>query len=67
MKKINKLLLGVFLGMGISILMVTLMAAAPSPSAAGNITYVTSRDGMKIYQYNGYVIVKTNNAVSITR
>jgi len=67
MKKINKLLLGVFIGMGLSILMITLMAAAPAPTAAGNITYITSRDGMKIYHYNNYVIVKTNNAVSITR
>ena len=67
MKKINKLLLGVFLGMGLSILMVVLMAASPAPSAVGNITYITSRDGMTVYHYNNYVIVKTNNAVSISR
>jgi len=68
MKKINKLLLGVFIGMGLSILMITLMAATPAPPASyGNITYVTSRDGMKIYHYGNHVIVKTNNAVSISR
>jgi len=67
MKKINKLLLGVFIGMGLSIFMVVMMAAAPAPSTVGNITYITSRDGMTIYHYNSYVIVKTNNSVSITR
>ena len=64
--KINKLLLGVFLGIGLSILMVVMMAASPAP-VSGNISYITSRDGMKVYHYNGYVIVKTNNSVSITR
>tara|TARA_Y100001963_G_C6733284_1_gene424980 strand:- start:143 stop:349 length:207 start_codon:yes stop_codon:yes gene_type:complete len=68
MKKINKLLLGVFIGMGLSILMITLMAATPAPpSSYGNISYITQRDGMKIYHYGNFVIVKTNNAVSISR
>ena len=54
--------------MGLSILMITLMAATPAPPASyGNITYITSRDGMKIYHYGNHVIVKTNNAVSISR
>tara|TARA_R110002096_G_scaffold237991_2_gene429248 strand:- start:2653 stop:2856 length:204 start_codon:yes stop_codon:yes gene_type:complete len=66
MKKINKLLLGVFIGMGLSILMVVMMAASPATSTVGNLQYITSRDGIKVYQYNGRIIVRTNNSISIS-
>ena len=60
-------MLGVFIGMGLSILMVTLLAFTPAPSSIGNITRVADRDGMTVYHYNGYVIVKTSNSVSISK
>ena len=48
------------------VLFLSLTAATNAP-AYGNLTKVTSRDGITVYHYGDCVVVKTNNSISITR
>jgi len=64
MKK--KILAGIGVITVIAALFVLLTAATTAPSY-GNLTKVTSRDGITVYHYGNCVIVKTNNSISITK
>jgi len=61
---INKILAGIGAITVIAVLFLSLTAATAPVS---NLTKVTSRDGITVYHYGNCVIVKTNNAISITR
>lgn len=39
----------------------------PPPPPPSNIYIVTSYDGMTLYSYGDYVIVKTDNSISISK
>ena len=45
----------------------TWVGAVTNAPAYGNLTKVTSRDGITVYHYGDCVVVKTNNSISITR
>jgi hypothetical protein len=49
------------------VVLLSLTAATTSTVPYGNLTNVTSRDGITVYHYGDCVIVKTDNSISITR
>lgn len=48
-------------------ILLTSAFTAPAPSSIGTLTYVTSRDGIKVYKIGDFVVVKTANSVSVSR
>jgi hypothetical protein len=59
---------GILAGVGaVVIIIATFIALTAATTPYGNLTKVTSRDGITVYHYGDCVIVKTNNSVSITR
>jgi len=61
---IKKILAGIGAMTLIAVLFLSLTAAT---SPVSSLTKITSRDGITVYHYGSCVIVKTNNAISITR
>ncbi len=49
------------------VVLLSLTAATTSTVPYGNLTKVTSRDGITVYHYGDCVIVKTDNSISITK
>ena len=62
----KKILAGIGAITVIIALFIALTAATTAPSY-GNLTKVTSRDGITVYKYDNCIIVKTSNSVSIAR
>mgnify|MGYP003637391744 CR=1 FL=1 len=51
----------------IGVVVLLSLTAATTPVPYGNLTKVTSRDGITVYHYGDCVIVKTSNSISITK
>ena len=51
----------------IGVVVLLSLTAATTPVSYGNLTKVTSRDGITVYHYGDCVIVKTSNSISITK
>jgi hypothetical protein len=61
---------GILAGIGAATIMIVIflsLTAATTPTPYGNLTKVTSRDGITVYHYGNCVIVKTSNSISITK
>jgi hypothetical protein len=48
-------------------ILLTSAFTSPAPSSNGTLTYVTSRDGIKVYKIGDFIVVKTANSVSVSR
>jgi hypothetical protein len=66
--KTEKTLIAIGWTVVVSIVFLIITAATVSitPAPYGNLTKVTSRDGITVYHYGNCVIVKTSNSISIT-
>ena len=45
----------------LSTILLTTAFTSPAPSSNGTLTYVTSRDGIKVYKIGDFIVVKTAN------
>jgi hypothetical protein len=64
--KTEKTLIAIGWTVVVSIVFLIITAATTAPAPYGNLTKVTSRDGITVYHYGNCVIVKTSNSISIT-
>jgi hypothetical protein len=68
----NNLALGIFIGAVMTLFAIGIMASKPAPVKetpvpSSSLTFVTSRDGMKIYSIgNNLVVLGPNGDVSIS-